>query len=142
MTLPRQLSLTIVAAIIALALTSLLVGAGLALAYLSSPSEYFPPEKLAWWGSLVAFLLGLTPCLLLGVPGYVYLLRTGLARWWSVMLLGALAGLSMILFEEGLIYLACGAGALCAGLTHFLYCWKTRSCRRRKVYPLNPFRAP
>ena len=76
-------------------------------------------------------IIGFTPVVVIGAPGYVVLLRKHLARWPYALFLGMLPGLLVLPFELSLGFWAIICGAAVALLTHVM-------CRR--LGPNNSFK--
>ena len=76
-------------------------------------------------------ILGILPALLFGAPGYVLLLRKGLARWYYALALGALPGAIALPFDSNLGFWAIACGSVVALATHLV-------CRR--LGPNNSFK--
>jgi hypothetical protein len=72
--------------------------------------------------------IGLMPALLLGGPAYFSLLYLRKASWLSVIITGAVPGLSLFAFEASIAPWAALGGVLVATFTHGLYrAWINRA---------------
>ncbi len=109
----------------AVTLLSLLVVAAAMAGYgaidsLRYANSLLTPAESAKIGFGYTIMIGFLPAILVGAPGYVLLLRKGLARWPYVLGLGALPGFAILPLELSLGLWAIACGAAVALLTHVI----------------------
>ena len=119
----RQLLLVEAVALVALFVVSGAIAALFGAGSLLGPSSAFGPTDSAQIGFVGAVFFGLLPTLLVGAPGYIVLLRSGLARWPYVLLLGTLPGIVALTVEPSLGLWAITCGAAIAAFTHVTCSW-------------------
>ncbi|GAB3361944.1 hypothetical protein GCM10027430_36060 [Lysobacter tyrosinilyticus] len=120
----------------AFALAALLLIAGVMAGVAAVDSAAHSNSLLSpFFAAMVTFCytlaLGTLPALLLGAPGYVFLLRTNRAHWHYVLALGVMPGIAVLPLDLNIGFWAIGCGGVVALLTHFA---------RRRLGPNNSFK--
>lgn len=125
MTALRKIVVVQACAIVALLTAAAAMAVYGALDALLRPTPLISPFAAAKLGFSYTAAFGLVPVVLYGAPGYLLLLRRGIASWPFVWLLGAAPGILLLPFHLsfGIIALLCGA--VVSSVTH-LQCRRLR----------------
>ena len=127
----RQLLVVGATAFAALLLVAGLMAATAAVDSAAHSNALLSPVSAAAVTFSYTLILGALPVLLVGAPGYTFLLSKGHARWYWAVGLGVLPGLAALPLDSNLGFWAIACGAIVALVTHVV-------CRR--LGPNNSFK--